>query len=50
MAVGDFLISLPQITAVSEVIPEKIWSRDYHIPAPDLHSESYHRRFKPASI
>jgi hypothetical protein len=29
MAVGDFLISVPQITAVSEAIPEKIWSRDY---------------------
>jgi hypothetical protein len=25
MAVGDFLISVPQITAVSETIPEKIW-------------------------
>jgi hypothetical protein len=28
MAVGDFLISVPQITAVSEAIPEKIWSRN----------------------
>jgi hypothetical protein len=29
MAVGDFLILVPQIMAVSGVIPEKIWSRDY---------------------
>jgi hypothetical protein len=29
MAVGDFLISVPQITAVSGAIPEKIWSQDY---------------------
>jgi hypothetical protein len=28
MAVGDFLISVPQITAISGAIPEKIWSRD----------------------